>query len=176
MGLLGLMLALVAAQRISELRLARRNQAWAEQRGGRLIEEPYYFAFFVLHVGWLVGWLAEAWARGPTLGPGWWAALAGFVVAEGLRYWAIATLGPRWNTRVIVIDGLAPIRRGPYRFVAHPNYLAVALELVCVPLIFGAWITAVLCSVLNAALLLGLRIPTEVRAMREAGQGREGRT
>ena len=174
-ALLWIMLALVAAQRISELRLAKRNQAWAESQGGRLIQEPYYPAFFVLHVGWLVGWLAEAWLRGPSLGPGWWAALVGFCLAEGLRYWAIASLGTRWNTKVIVIDGLAPIRSGPYRFIAHPNYVAVAIELACVPLIFGAWITAAVCTLLNAALLLGLRIPTEARAVREAG-GRGAQT
>jgi methyltransferase len=98
----------------------------------------------------------------------WWVWLVGFVFAEILRYWAIATLGNRWNTRILVIDGLQPIRTGPYRFIAHPNYLAVALELVCIPMIFGAWVTAVVAGALNAMLLLGLRIPCEQRAVREA--------
>jgi len=100
----------------------------------------------------------------------WWLWLAGFVLAEALRYWAIATLGQRWNTRILVIDGLPAIRSGPYRFVAHPNYLAVALELVCIPMIFDAWITAAIASVLNAALLLGIRIPAEQRAVAAASQ------
>lgn len=158
----------IAVQRLSELRLAKRNLQWALAQGGRLIEEPHYWMFFVLHTGWLLAWPLEAWLRGPALGVAWPAWLAGFVLTEGLRYWAIASLGPRWNTKIVVIDGAPLIRRGPYRFIAHPNYLAVALELVCVPLIFGAWITAAVCSVLNAALLLGLRIPAEIKAVRAA--------
>lgn len=167
-AMIAAVIVLIAAQRLSELRLAKRNQARALERGGRVIAEPYYWMFFALHVGWLVAWPVEAGLRGAELHPLWPLALAGFVLAGLLRYWAIRSLGERWNTRVIVIDGLAPIRRGPYRFVAHPNYVAVALELACVPMIFGAWVTAAVCTVLNAALLLGLRIPTEVRAVREA--------
>ena len=158
----------IAIQRVSELRLARRNLKWALERGGRLIEEPHYWMFFVLHTGWLLAWPLEAWLKGPELGLGWPVWLAGFLLAEGLRYWAIASLGPRWNTKIVVIDGAPLIRRGPYRYISHPNYVAVALELVCVPLIFGAWITALVCTLLNAALLLGLRIPAEIAAVRAA--------
>jgi methyltransferase len=161
----------IAAQRISELRLAKRNLQWALAQGGRLVEEPHYWMFFVLHTGWLLAWPLEAWLRGPALGFLWPLWLAAFVLAEGLRYWAIASLGQRWNTKIVVLEGAPLIRRGPYRFIAHPNYLAVALELACVPLIFGAWITALVCSVLNAALLLGLRIPAETAALRGAQHG-----
>lgn len=168
-ALLGLF-AVVAVQRVAELRVAKRNQAWALDQGGRLIDEPHYWMFFVLHTGWLLAWVVEGWLRGPALHPLWPVWLAGFAVASGLRYWAITTLGPRWNTKVIVIDGLQPIREGPYRFIAHPNYVAVALELACVPMVFGGWITAAVCSLLNAGLLLTLRIPTETRAVREAAE------
>jgi methyltransferase len=165
------LLVIVCVQRVSELRLARRNLARMLARGARLIDEPHYWMFFVLHVGWLLGWTVEAWLRGPTLAPGWPAWLVGFVLAEALRYWAIATLAERWNTRIVVLDGAPRIERGPYRFIAHPNYVAVALELVCVPMIFGAWLTALICTLLNAALLLGLRIPAEVAAVRQASEG-----
>jgi methyltransferase len=168
--LAGLVLVVVL-QRLSELRLAKRNLAWALERGGRLVEEPHYWLFFALHVGWLVAWAVEAWLRGPALAPTWWAWLAGFCLAEGLRYWAIASLGRRWNTKIVVLPGEPLIRRGPYRVVPHPNYLAVAVELACVPMIFGAWVTALVCTSLNAALLLGLRIPAEVAAVREASEG-----
>jgi len=174
------LIVIIAAQRVSELRLARRNLQWALSQGGRLIEEPHYWMFFVLHIGWLLAWPLEAWfgspggsPSGPELGVGWPAWLIGFVLAEALRYWAIASLGRRWNTKIVVIDGAPLIRQGPYRFIAHPNYLAVALELLCVPLIFGAWITAVVCTVLNAALLLGLRIPAELAAVRAAGEAHD---
>jgi methyltransferase len=169
--LVGLFFAIVV-QRVSELRLAKRNLAWALEHGGRLIAEPHYWMFFVLHTGWLLAWPLEAWLRGPSLVLLWPAWLGGFVLAEALRYWAIASLGKRWNTKIVVLDGEPLIRRGPYRFIAHPNYLAVALELVCVPMIFDAWLTALICSVLNAALLLGLRIPAEVAAVREASGAR----
>lgn len=165
----GLIIA-IATQRVTELRLAKRNLAWALAQGGRLIEESHYWMFFALHGGWLLAWPIEAYLRGLQLGAAWPAWLLGFAAAEGLRYWAISSLGPRWNTKIVVIDGAPLLRRGPYRFVPHPNYVAVALELLCVPMIFGAWITALVCTVLNAALLLGLRIPAEVAAVRAAAE------
>lgn len=156
---------IVLVQRITELRLARRNEKWAREQGARESGAGHYPLFFVLHGSWGIAWIAEALVRGPALSPYWWAWLTGFVLAEILRYWAIITLGPRWNTRILVIEGLPAIRTGPYRFLAHPNYLAVAIELACIPMIFGAWVTAVVASALNAMLLLGLRIPCEQRAM-----------
>ncbi len=159
-------IAVVLVQRVTELRLAKRNEAWAREQGAREYGAGHYPLFFVLHGGWAIGWISEAALRGPTLAPGWWAWLGGFVIAEALRYWAIGTLGKRWNTRILVIAGLEPIRSGPYRFVRHPNYLAVAIELACIPMLFGAWITAVVASVLNAVILLGVRIPAENAALR----------
>ncbi len=167
-GLFFGLIAVVLVQRIAELRLARRNEAWARSQAAREFGAGHYPLFFVLHGGWGIGWITEAAIRGPELAASWWGWVVGFVIAEGLRYWAIATLGQRWNTRILVIDGLPAIRTGPYRFLAHPNYLAVAIELICIPMVFGAWITAAVASVLNAALLLGIRIPAEQRAVREA--------
>jgi len=172
--LLWALFGLIVLQRLSELRLAKRNLEWALAQGGRLVEESHYWLFFVLHTGWLLAWPLEAWVRGPALGPVWWLWLLGFALAEGLRYWAISSLGKRWNTKIVVIDGAPLIRRGPYRYLPHPNYIAVAIELVCVPLIFGAWITALVCTVLNAALLLGLRIPAEVAAVQSAQAATRG--
>ena len=163
--------AIIVIQRVSELRLAKRNLERALAQGGRLVEEPHYWMFFVLHTGWLLAWPVEAWLRGPTLAPAWWGFAALFVAAEALRYWAIASLGERWNTRIVVLDGAPLVVSGPYRFVRHPNYVAVAVELLSVPLVFGAWISAAVCSVLNAALLLGLRIPAEVAAVDAASGG-----
>lgn len=168
----GLWLAIVA-QRMIELRLAKRNEAWARSRGAVEQGAGHYPLFFVLHTGWLLAWPLEAWMRGPALADGWIAALAGFVAAQGLRYWAIITLGPRWNTRILVLPGLERIRRGPYRWIAHPNYVAVIIELAAVPLVFGAWWTATIVGALNLALLLGVRIPAEARALAGAEQNAE---
>jgi methyltransferase len=90
------------------------------------------------------------------------------LAAQALRWWCIATLGPRWNTRIIVVPGLPLVRRGPYRLLPHPNYVAVVLEGIVLPLVATAWITALVFTVLNAVLLLAFRIPAEERALAEA--------
>lgn len=82
-----------------------------------------------------------------------------------MRYWAIVSLGRYWNTRILIVPGGRRVRTGPYRILRHPNYLAVAVELAAVPLIFRAWRTAIIAGLLNAALLLGLRIPAEEAAL-----------
>ena len=164
LGLAGL----VGGQRLLELRLAARNRAWALAQRARESGAGHYPLFIVLHSGWFAGWLGEALWRGARLSRGWFTWLALFVAAQGLRYWAIASLGRYWNTRILVIPGRPLVKKGPYRFLRHPNYLAVAKELADVPMIFGAWRTAVAPGLLNAGLLLGVRIPAEEAALRKA--------
>jgi methyltransferase len=91
--------------------------------------------------------------------------------SQGLRWWCIGTLGPRWNTRVIVVPGLPLVATGPYRWLRHPNYVAVVIEGVALPLVHTAWVTAAAFTVLNAVLLLRFRIPAEERALAEATAG-----
>jgi methyltransferase len=165
------MWGLIVVQRVVELRVAKQNEAWARRHGAVEVGAGHYPLFFVLHTGWLLAWPAETWVRGPALTSGWMIALAAFVAAQGLRYWAISTLGRRWNTRILVLPGAERIRRGPYRWMAHPNYVAVIVELAAVPWVFGAWWTAVIVGGLNLGLLLGVRIPAEARAL--AGAERE---
>jgi methyltransferase len=119
----------------------------------------------VLHTGLLVGALAEAWIRQPQVPSALaWSMLALVVASQALRWWCIATLGPRWNTRVIVVPGMAPVTSGPYRFLRHPNYVAVVVEGIALPLVHAAWITALVFTVLNAALLV-VRIRVEDAAL-----------
>ncbi len=165
---LGFVVVFLVGQRLVELRLATRNRRWALAQGAKEVGSGHYPLFFILHVGWFGGWLVEAFGRGPGLGELWGLWLGLFAAAQLLRYWAITSLGSRWNTRILVIPGLTPIRHGPYRYIAHPNYLAVALELLVIPLIFNAWLTALLATLLNAALLLLIRIPAEEKALTEA--------
>jgi methyltransferase len=159
----------LAVQRVLELRVAKRNEAALRRRGAREYGARHYPAFFVLHGLWLLAWPTEAIARGIVLDPRWPLFLGLFAAAQLLRYWAISTLGERWNTRVLVLPGVPPIRRGPYRVLAHPNYVAVVVELAAVPLIFGAYTTALVASIANAVLLLAIRIPCEVSALRGFG-------
>jgi methyltransferase len=88
------------------------------------------------------------------------------LLSQGLRYWCIATLGQQWNTRVIVVPGAGRVGGGPYRYMPHPNYVAVVVEGVALPLVYSAWITALVFTVANAVLLVGVRIPVEERALR----------
>ena len=160
-------LAALAVERAGELLLSRRNAAWAFARGGIETGRRHFRVMAVLHAGFLVACAAEVvlWQRPfvPTLG---WPMLALALSAQGLRYWAIASLGRHWNVRVIVVPGAPAVTRGPYRFVRHPNYLAVVIEGFAVPLVHGAWATAIGFSLLNAALLV-VRIRREEEALAE---------
>jgi methyltransferase len=119
-----------------------------------------------VHALWLVSTLVEGLLRGPEP-PAWWPVpLVLFLAVQPLRYWAILSLGPNWNVRVLVVPGGKLVKTGPYRLFPHPNYVVVAVEVLTLPLIFGAWTTAVVFSALNAAFLY-VRIRTENRALEE---------
>jgi methyltransferase len=91
------------------------------------------------------------------------------LAAQALRWWCVTTLGKQWNTRVIVVPGLPLVTSGPYRWLRHPNYVAVVVEVAALPLVHTAWVTAVAFSIANAILLLGWRIPVEERALATVG-------
>lgn len=160
-----LLIAVVACERLAELVIARRNLAWSLERGGVEVGAGHYPVMVVLHTGFLLGCLAEAILLDrpflPALG---WSMLAIVVAAQALRWWCITTLGPRWNTRVVVIPGAPRVYGGPYRLFSHPNYVAVVAEGIALPLVHTAWITALVFTVLNAALLTR-RITTENAAL-----------
>lgn len=164
-GMIVGMAGIIVSQRLLELLLANRNRVWVLQRGGREYGARHYPLFFLLHTAWLVGWVTEGYLNNSLafFWPGW---LSLFLLAQMIRYWCIVSLGRYWNTRILVITGEQLVRCGPYRFLKHPNYLAVALELAAVPLIFGAVFTAAIVTGANAALLLLIRIPAEERALK----------
>ncbi|MCY0900716.1 MAG: isoprenylcysteine carboxyl methyltransferase [Firmicutes bacterium] len=158
-----LILLFVACQRLAELWLARRNARWALRRGAIETGAAHYPLFVLLHAGFLLSLGLEiALKRGTTsLSIPF---LIIFALAQALRIWCIATLGRYWNVRIFVIPGSSSVATGPYRFLRHPNYLAVTLELVSLPLVFHAYVTATLFSVLNYGLLRH-RIAVEERAL-----------
>jgi len=159
------LLALFAAERVFELFLSRRNAARALAQGGIEVGQRHFRVMSALHTLFFLSCGLEVLLlhRGfpPVLG---WIALGGCAFAQALRYWAIATLGPRWNVRVIVVPDAAPVTSGPYRFIRHPNYVAVVLELGLLPLVHGAYLTALVFTFANAA-LLAVRIRAEERAL-----------
>ena len=155
----------VDIERIVELALSRRNAARAFARGGVELGQGHFRVMAVVHGLFLVACAAEVLLlRRPFPGAIGWIALAFALLAQALRYWAVLTLGPKWNARVIVVPGDPPVTAGPYRFVRHPNYVAVVLELLCLPLVHGAWLTAVAFSAANVA-LLAVRIRAEEAAL-----------
>jgi methyltransferase len=160
-----LLVAAVALERLAELVVAKRNLAWSRAQGGVEFGASHYPLMVVLHTGFLAGALLEVIALHrpflPALG---WPMLAIVVGAQGLRWWCITTLGRQWNTRVVVIPGAPRVDGGPYRFFSHPNYVAVVAEGVALPLVHTGWITALVFTVLNAA-LLRTRIRTENAAL-----------
>lgn len=156
----------VALERVAELIVSERNARWSMKRGGVEVGQRHYRFMVVLHAGLLVATLVEAWTRRPALLPALgWTMFALVLAAQALRWWCIGALGRQWNARVIVVPGARLVRDGPYRWMAHPNYVAVVTEGIALPLVHLAWITATAFTVLNAALLI-VRIRVENRALR----------
>ena len=156
---------LVGLERLAELVVSNRNAAWSLERGGVEYGRGHYPFMVVLHSGFLVAMLVEAWVVRPDVSAALaWSMLALVLLSQALRWWCIATLGRQWNTRVIVVPGMVPVKKGPYKIISHPNYVAVVLEGIALPLVHACWITAVVFTVLNAVLLT-FRIRVENAAL-----------
>ena len=159
-------LGLVTAQRVGELFLAEHNTRHLRAQGAIETGANHYIFIVLLHGAWLLGLWALAWDRPVNL-----ALLAVFVVLQAARVWVIATLGARWTTRIITLPSAPLVTKGPYRFVSHPNYVVVALEIAVLPLAFGLVAYAIVFSLLNAA-MMWVRIRSEAGALSSATQSR----
>jgi methyltransferase len=171
-GHYNLLIGLVAAGRLVELRVAARNLRDLLGRGGVEAAPEHYRWMVLLHGTFLAACPLEVWLRDRPFVPG-----LGFpmlllvILAAALRWWVISTLAGRWTTRIVCLPGVAPVTGGPYRFLRHPNYLAVIVEMFALPLIHSAWVTAIVFSGLNAA-MLRVRIRAEEEALsRLSGYG-----
>ena len=127
-----------------------RNTAKLLGLGGVEFGAGHYPLFILLHTLWLG---SVAWVALQGIPPNWWI-LSTFLVLVPVRLWVMASLGPRWTTRIITLPGSARVVSGPYRLCRHPNYLVVAAEIAILPLTFGAWRIALVFSMVNAALTL----------------------
>ncbi|TCC51137.1 hypothetical protein E0H75_13500 [Kribbella capetownensis] len=157
---------LVAAERVAELVVSLRNARWSFAQGGVEYGRRHYPFMVALHTALLGGCLAEAAHRPfiPWLG---WTMVVVVLLSQALRWWCISALGHQWNTRVIVVPGLHLVAGGPYRWIRHPNYVAVVAEGIALPLVHTAWVTAVAFTVLNIP-LLAIRIRSEEAALNSA--------
>lgn len=162
-GVAHLLILLVTVQRLGELLYARRNDRRLRAAGGVEYGAGHYPLLVGLHTAWLAALFLSVPAGAPILiGP-----LMLFLLLQGVRIWTLASLGGFWTTRVIVVPGAGRVRRGPYRFMRHPNYLIVALEIPVLPLVFGAWPLALGFGLANLA-VLAWRIRVEERALATA--------
>ena len=153
------LLSFVTAERVGELWLARRNTRRLLENGGIEHAESHYPVLIAFHAAWLIGLWLFAWDR--PLNLVW---LGVFAVLQVVRAWIVLTLGNRFTTRIVTVPGEILVRRGPYRWMHHPNYAVVVGEIAVLPLVFGLWQFAILFSIGNF-LALGVRIPAEDRAL-----------
>lgn len=160
-----LLILAVAIERVAELVVSKRNARWSFAQGAKEFGRPHYIVMVAIHTALLVGCLVEPWAlHRPFIGWLGWPMLAVVAASQVLRWWCITSLGPRWNTRVIVLPDAPLVQRGPYRWLHHPNYVAVVAEGVALPLVHSAWLTAILFTLANA-LLLRTRLHVENSAL-----------
>lgn len=155
--------AFIVIQRLIEMYIARRNAEYILSIGGYEVGKRHYPAIVLLHVTFLTSFFIESLTK-TTLPFFWFILFIIFVFAQILRIWIIASLGPFWNTRIIVLPSSQPIKKGPYKFLRHPNYTIVMIEMITIPLIFGAYITAIAFPILNAIVLF-IRIKAEENAL-----------
>ncbi|MDF2788250.1 MAG: hypothetical protein K0S80_1348 [Neobacillus sp.] len=159
-------ISVMIIQRLLELVIARRNEKWMKDQGAIEFGVKHYQFIVLMHSLFFVVFIFEKISFIRELFPFWQLYGAVFVCTQLIRVWAISSLGRFWNTKILVLPNVEVVRRGPYRFIKHPNYLVVSIELLVVPLMFGAYVTACLFTILNI-LMLSIRIPAEEKALRE---------
>lgn len=157
--------AFLALQRLSELWLSKRNAKWMLSQGGYEVGAEHYKWMVLMHAGWFISMVGEFVWRQPALPTGWPIWLGVFGLAQVGRYAVIATLGRFWNTRIFILPNVPKVKQGIYRYVRHPNYWVVRVELFVAPMIFDLWMTALLFSVLNF-FMLRVRIAAEENALK----------
>ncbi len=154
-----IVLLLVTLQRLAELVIARRNTERLLAQGAHEAAPEHYPLIVVLHAAWLIGLWILAYGIQPNL-----VLLGIFVFLQAMRIWVLATLGPRWTTRIIILPGAPLVTGGPFRFISHPNYCVVVAELFVLPLAFGLLWYGIVFSILNA-IVLTIRIRAENEAL-----------
>lgn len=158
----------ICLQRIVELVIAKRNEKWMLQRGGVEWGKEHYKWFIVVHTMFFFSILIEVSLRDFPMLNGY--VFAIFVILQIARVWCIQSLGRYWNTKIIILPNRTLVSRGPYKYVKHPNYIIVGMELFIIPLLFGAYITAFLFPFFHI-LLMTIRIPSENEALSEVEKG-----
>ncbi|MFC4354995.1 isoprenylcysteine carboxyl methyltransferase family protein [Chryseomicrobium palamuruense] len=156
----------VIIQRIIELFIAKRNEEWIKSQGGYEVGKRHYPFMVALHVGFFISLLLEFTLLDRGLSLFLIPLLIIFAITQLMRIWVLSSLGRFWNTKIMILPGASVVKKGPFRFMRHPNYTIVALELLVIPLMFNAFITVFVFSLLNLW-MLSVRIPIEEAALSE---------
>ena len=156
----------VIIQRLVELVVAKRNEQWIKSQGGYEVGKSHYAYMVVLHVGFFVSFLLEFTLLNRGLSTFLMPLFTVFAVTQLIRIWVLSSLGRFWNTKIMILPGASVVRKGPFQFMRHPNYTIVCIEILVLPLMFNAYITALVFTLLNLY-MLSVRIPIEEAALRE---------
>lgn len=164
MKLFWIIITILALQRIIELLIARSNEKFARSNGAKEYDANGYKFIVIMHIAFFISLTLEFILLSKTVNPFWGPLLVLIILAQVLRYWAIGSLGRFWNTKILIMPNTKPVNSGPYKYMSHPNYLAVVIEIALIPLIFSCYITAIVFTILNA-LILRRRIRIEEKAL-----------
>lgn len=157
---------LVIAQRLIEVFIAKRNEKWMLSQGAYEVGASHYPYMIALHSSFFLFLIVEVLTNNSSLSPLFPLFFILFIAVQALRIWCLRSLGPFWNTKIIILPGAEVVKKGPYVYFRHPNYAVVCLEIVLLPLMFQAYFTAFCFTLLNIT-MLSVRIPIEEKALRE---------
>lgn len=161
-----LFIGVIVIQRLVELVIANRNERWMKNNGGIEVGQSHYRYMVTMHTLFFVSLILEVFLFEKVASPYWPFLLTLFLGTQLGRIWVIKSLGRYWNTKIIILPNAKIVKKGPYQFLKHPNYVIVALEFLIIPLMFQAYATAVFFTLLNV-FILSIRIPMEEKALSE---------
>ena len=162
----------IIIQRILELLVARNNEKWIKSKGGYEVGANHYPYMVAIHIGFFISLIIEFMVFKQAVSRFWLLLFVIFISLQIMRVWVIASLGRFWNTKILVLPGAHVVKKGPFHFIRHPNYVVVTSEIIIIPLMFEAYFTAIVFTLLNIV-ILSVRIPKEEAALREVTDYKE---
>ncbi|WP_090831410.1 MULTISPECIES: isoprenylcysteine carboxyl methyltransferase family protein [unclassified Bacillus (in: firmicutes)] len=154
----------IVIQRLIELVIAHKNEKWMKEQGALEFGKGHYPYMVLMHILFFLVLFIESVFFVKEISAFWIPLVGVFLLTQAIRIWALSSLGKYWNTKIIVLPNASVVKKGPYRFLKHPNYVIVTIELLIIPLIFKAYFTLILFAILNF-IILSIRIPEEEKAL-----------
>lgn len=159
-----IVISILVIQRLTELKLAAKNEKIMKNKGAIEYGEKHYKILVIMHILFFISFMSEVILLDKKISPFWPILLTIIMLTQILRYWSILSLGEYWNTKILILPNGNVKRKGPYQFIRHPNYVAVALEFIFIPLLFQAYWTAIIFMMFNSIMMI-IRIKEEEKAL-----------